>query len=681
MDPEDPPFNGGDPALPRRRRRIEPTPPPPAPAAPAYVYEPAMAAPPVATLEREPQSIGDYLVASGALSREDLARALELQQRSRERLGRILISQGMVSRYDLYESLAKLWGLPFADLLKTPPNPDLVRRFSPEVMIRERFMPIEETVEGVIIAAARQPEPELEAVIREVLGPVPLLFQVTSEWDIDHVMRRVFRQELLDQATNGLFYRNPRESAYTVLTRPQFVVIALGLLAMVAGLFFYPREVLIGINLAINFAFTAGVAFKFAIALAHAGYEDWEPVTQEEIEALADEDLPTFTILVPVYREASIISLLMQNLATLDYPMEKLEILVLLEEDDLETLEAAKASRPPGNVYLVVVPDQVPKTKPKACNVGLFFARGEYLVIYDAEDRPEPDQLKKAVVAFRKGADNLACVQSALSYFNARENFLTRMFTLEYSYWFDYMLPGLDRLNLPIPLGGTSNIFRTDMLRDLGGWDPYNVTEDADLGVRASARGYTIGVINSTTYEEANTRTGNWIRQRSRWVKGYMQTSLVHLRNPVRLVQAVGIRKSVGFLLLVAGTPTTFLAGPILWTLYLAWIFTRTHTFDFLFPPFTLYLSLFNLLVGNAVGVYLSMLSVFKRRQYDLIVWSLLNPVYWVLHSIAAYKALWQLFTRPFYWEKTTHGISNSMHVPSPAMHEEPVRRSVEGTL
>lgn len=150
----------------------------------------------------------------------------------------------------------------------------------------------------------------------------------------------------------------------------------------------------------------------------------------------------------------------------------------------------------------------------------------------------------------------MVCVQAALNYFNWNENFLTRMFTLEYSYWFDYLLPGLDRLGLPIPLGGTSNHFKTEKLRELGGWDPFNVTEDADLGIRAAMRGYTVGVVNSTTYEEANNRVGNWIRQRSRWIKGYMQTTLVHSRNPWRLLRQVGPWKFLGFFLLIAGTPS-----------------------------------------------------------------------------------------------------------------------------
>ena len=215
--------------------------------------------------------------------------------------------------------------------------------------------------------------------------------------------------------------------------------------------------------------------------------------------------------------------------------MSKLQVLLLMEADDDETIAAAKAARPPDHVRFVVVPAGGPQTKPKACNVGLALAEGEFLVIYDAEDRPEPGQLREVVARFLETPDDVVCLQARLNYFNARENLLTRMFTLEYSFWFDDMLPGLDAMRLPIPLGGTSNHFRVSALRELGGWDPYNVTEDADLGVRAAAEGKTVGIIESTTWEEACSEWKAWIRQRTRWIKGYMVTALVHMRRPRQL--------------------------------------------------------------------------------------------------------------------------------------------------
>jgi cellulose synthase/poly-beta-1,6-N-acetylglucosamine synthase-like glycosyltransferase len=218
--------------------------------------------------------------------------------------------------------------------------------------------------------------------------------------------------------------------------------------------------------------------------------------------------------------------------------------------------------------------------------------------------------------------------------------------------------PGLARLRLPIPLGGTSNHFDVAKLRLLGGWDPFNMTEDADLGIRAAVENYRVGFIHSTTFEEANADLGNWIRQRSRWVKGYMQTFLVYCRHPRRLVRAIGWTNFLSFALFVGGTPLTFLAAPPLWALFVFWLLTRTHAIEPIFPDGVLYLALANLLLGNFLGIYLNMIAIYLRKNYALMPYAVLNPLYWCLHSIAAYKALGQLFTRPFFWEKTRHGLS-----------------------
>ena len=220
-------------------------------------------------------------------------------------------------------------------------------------------------------------------------------------------------------------------------------------------------------------------------------------------------------------------------------------------------------------------------------------------------------------------------------------------------------MPGLDRLNLPIPLGGTSNHFRVSHLKKLGAWDPFNVTEDADLGIRACAHTLKVGIINSTTYEEANSRYRNWIRQRSRWIKGYMQTALVYNRHPIKMLKQIGLKNWLAFQLFVGGTPLLFLINPIVWIVFLYWTATQTTLFDPFFPPLLTYLALYNLLIGNFLGIYLNMIAVFRRKLYSLLPLALLNPFYWLFfHSVAAYKALWQLIVRPFYWEKTKHGIS-----------------------
>lgn len=607
--------------------------------------------------------LGQVLLEKGLISRRDLSRALEVQLRTRDRLGRILMSLDMIRRRQLYPVLAEIWGMPFVDLVAIRPAPELVRRFDARLLVEARFVPVRlySPASGhryCLVATSDEPTGTLEAAVHSVLGSdVDVHFFVTSDWDIDRALAEVFREDLVVEATTGLYNRNPEESALRTFRRWQLWSVVGVFAVVVLGLMLASTITLIVVGGVVNVCFLFAICFKVVTSLAgmRVGGEV-RGISDEEVAALDDRDLPVYTILVPVYREASIVAKLIGNLGAIDYPASKLEILLLLEEDDEETLEAARAAHPPETVTFLVVPDSQPRTKPRACNVGLFFAKGQYLVIYDAEDKPDPDQLKKAYIAFQKGADDLVCVQAALNYFNRKQNLLTRMFTLEYSYWFDYMLHGLARLGLPIPLGGTSNHFRTDYLRDLGGWDPYNVTEDADLGIRAAARGYKVGVINSTTYEEANSRVGNWVRQRSRWIKGYMQTTLVYMRNPVRFVKQVGAKDALGFALLVGGTPLTFLATMPMWVLFVAWLVLDLPVDD-LYPGPLLWIGFVNLVLCNILMVGINALGVLRRKNYDLLPYALANPMYWMLHSIASYKAAWQLLTRPSYWEKTDHGL------------------------
>jgi cellulose synthase/poly-beta-1,6-N-acetylglucosamine synthase-like glycosyltransferase len=288
-------------------------------------------------------------------------------------------------------------------------------------------------------------------------------------------------------------------------------------------------------------------------------------VTQDEIDALKDEELPVYSVLVPMYKEPEVAQKIARTVTSLNYPIDKLDVKLLLEEDDHATrakIEEVVGSLPPCVEVILapIVPKGQPRTKPRACNWGLEKAKGQYLVIFDAEDQPEKDQLKKAVVAFRRleaqGKTNVSCLQAKLNYFNARQNSLTRFFTLEYTNWFDLFLPGLHAIRTPIPLGGTSNHFKTDVLRELGGWDPFNVTEDCDLGIRLARTGRSTQVLDSTTWEEANSHTGNWIRQRSRWIKGYFQTHLVHTRDAVLPFAALS-----GVFLLLASVFGSDLAG------------------------------------------------------------------------------------------------------------------------
>ena len=354
---------------------------------------------------------------------------------------------------------------------------------------------------------------------------------------------------------------------------------------------------------------------------------------------------------------------LVQALSRLDWPAAKLDIKLILEAVDRATVAAAATLALPGNVEIVVVPDFGPRTKPKALNYALPLARGEYLVIYDAEDRPERDQLRRAFDAFSSGPPNLATVQARLNIYNPEASWLTRQFTLEYSALFDGLLPTLDRLELPIPLGGTSNHFRVAALKWLMAWDPFNVTEDADLGTRLARSGYRCQVIASTTYEEAPQRFMSWLRQRTRWLKGFVQTWLVHMRAPGRLWRDLGPRGFFAFQVMIGGTVLSALVHPWFYVL----LATELAGGRLLSLPASVFgvpfwtVAWFDLAAGYLAAMTLALLAARRRGLFRLSWHVLLMPLYWLLISAAAYRALWQFVTAPFKWEKTEHGAGDRM--------------------
>ncbi len=336
-----------------------------------------------------------------------------------------------------------------------------------------------------------------------------------------------------------------------------------------------------------------------------------------------------------------------------------------------------RALRLPGNFELVIAPDFAPRTKPKALNFAMPLARGDYVVIYDAEDRPEPDQLRKALQAFQAGPPNLACVQAKLNLYNACQSWLTKQFTLEYTALFDGLLPALAHFGLPIPLGGTSNHFRISALKWLSGWDAYNVTEDADLGIRLARAGYCCGVISSTTHEEAPPYLHLWVAQRTRWMKGYIQTYFVHMRHPQQTLRELGGRGFLGFQLMVGGTVLSALVHP--WFYVLAAFDLAAGAF-FAAPATVLSwplwgLALFVLIGGYGGALGLAALAARRRRYRALLPQIALMPVYWLLVSYGTYRGLWHFITKRFAWEKTPHGLAQAT-IQDRARPYQPIERA-----
>jgi len=419
-----------------------------------------------------------------------------------------------------------------------------------------------------------------------------------------------------------------------------------------------PVDVATALIAAATLVYLAVLVFRLVVVLA-ADTAEVIAFTTDEIDAVAEGDLPDYTVLVPVYREGKVLPELVERLSRLRYPAHRLQILLLVEQDDDDTRGALTGLVLPSSFEIVLVPPSEPRTKPKACNHGLAVARGEFCVIYDAEDRPDPDQLLKAVAGFRRVPRWVVCIQAELQYWNPGTNWLTRCFTAEYAVNFSLWLRGLDRFRLPIPLGGTSNHFRADALCDLGGWDPHNVTEDADLGIRIVRRGWGVRMMDSVTEEEANSRLGNWIRQRSRWIKGFYQTWLVHMRSPRRLLRDLGPRDFLAFQMIVGFSTLTALLNPVFWGLTLYYLVDGPERIMVLFPPLVLGLGVALMLVGNLLMVFTFMVGCLQRGLFRGVRTMLTVPLYWALMSAAAYKAFIQLLrpSRRHFWELTDHGL------------------------
>jgi cellulose synthase/poly-beta-1,6-N-acetylglucosamine synthase-like glycosyltransferase len=601
-------------------------------------------------------TLTSWLTDEGLLTDAQTERIARFRERTGFSLVKVLLNYGYLSR-KRYERVLAQRGHDLVAIRQETHDPGVVGRLDLRVADRYLALPLRLEDDCVVVAMADPTDGEYLALIRDTFGREPRVL-AASDLDIIWLSHKLLGENYVKSAVFDLVNRDPQSSALITFTNAQLVVIFsfIGLVITLLCLDFVNTT--IAINVVVSTFFLVAILFKLFLALVGSRFELFQAVTKEEVRGVRNDDLPVYTIHLPVYKEDKLIRKLIWNLQSLDYPMEQLDIKLLIEEDDDKTLNAVRALDFPAIFEVLVVPFHLPKTKPKACNYGLHFSRGKYLTIYDAEDIPDTDQLKKTVFLFNKLPEHYICLQGALNYFNRNENLLTRMFTLEYSYWFDYMLPGLGTLDIPIPLGGTSNHFKLDVLRELGAWDPFNVTEDADLGVRAFAKGYKVAIVNSTTYEEANNEPFNWIRQRSRWIKGYMQTFLVHMRNPRKLIGKIGWKGFLGFNFFIGATPLTFLVYPLLLLFFLTYLIFDLKAISPLFPDWVLYVSTFNLIIGNVLMIYVNMMAVFKRRFYELILFALVNPVYWLMHSIAAYKGLWQLITKPFYWEKTNHGLS-----------------------
>lgn len=471
--------------------------------------------------------------------------------------------------------------------------------------------------------------------------------------DLDQFLLQQAGPVLADIAAEGLRKRHPLLSALpqtkagTPRRHLRWIAPAIG---MAAAAMWWP---LVAVHIGSGLLATLFLAFAMLrIAGSLTPRPDHRPLRR-----MPDDELPVYSIIAALYREATSVAPLLRAIDALDYPHEKLDVILVLEPDDLQTRAAvARLGRMP-HVRVLIAPAVGPKTKPKALNVALPFARGSFLAVFDAEDDPEPGQLRAALDAFRNSGADVACAQAGLCIDNVTESLLSRMFAAEYAGQFEVLLPGLVALGMPLPLGGSSNHFRVPVLREVGGWDAYNVTEDADLGFRLARFGYRSVTISSATAEEAPIRFGAWLRQRSRWMKGWMQTWSVHMRQPLRLWCEAGPRGFFAINIIVGGNVVTALAFPALLAnvMFCLSTFNDAPFLGGMLAPLHVAAIMAGLLSTIVLG--LTGLARQKRLRGGWIL--LLTPIYWGCLSIATWRALWQFWRNRYHWEKTEHGVSS----------------------
>ncbi len=379
-------------------------------------------------------------------------------------------------------------------------------------------------------------------------------------------------------------------------------------------------------------------------------------------EPLCDT-LPNYTVLVPLFNEANMVSGLMQALEAIKYPSSKLQILLICEAIDPQTIARVKFHmRAP--FELIIVPKGHPQTKPRALNYAMQYARGNFITIYDAEDRPHPNQLLTAISAFN-AKPHWGALQAPLDYFNAEQNWLTRQFSLEYAALFHVWVPWLMQHKFPFPLGGTSNHMRRAALEKVGGWDAYNVTEDADLSFRLAAYGYDIGYITPPTEEEAVSRLPDWHFQRARWIKGYMQTWQVHMNQPFRPAGLKALRRFICLQLTLGMTLLSvwfYVPAIIAMTTALIWIIVSGQTI----PLHPFYLLSF--IISISTAILIGAIGAVRAGKPNLIKCAIFMPAYWALLFAPSLRAIWELRRIPFHWHKTEHGVSSRSETILPSL-------------
>ena len=581
------------------------------------------------------------LLADGIVTPHAMVQALSGPGRLEDEL----IRRGLVDSASYYAGLARLHGIGLADPVATRPDARLIDRIGALDCLRLGLLPWR-SAGGVTVIAVTGVDAfaRHHAGLTATFGPViPALCPPAA---IETAILRLRGPHLARLAEQTV----PDTESCRGWSTATSARVALGCLMLAVAVALWPQAgltVLLALSLVM---FGATFALKAA-----ALWQALRPPEPDRGQPPVMARLPTVSLIVALYREADIAPRLVARLGRLDYPRALLDVVLVVEEGDLATRAALSRANLPGWMRVVTAPEGQVKTKPRALNHALGFCRGSIVGVYDAEDAPEPDQIRRVATHFHRRGPQVACLQGCLDYYNPATNWLSRCFTIEYAVWFRIMLPGLQRLGLPLPLGGTTLFFRRDVLQGLGGWDAHNVTEDADLGIRLARHGYRTEMVATTTYEEANCRALPWVKQRSRWIKGYMMTYVSHMRAPRRLWRQLGPRQFLGFQVLFLGSIVQTLLAPLtlsLWALALG----LGHPVAAVIPWGGVVAISVSFALGEMLSIICGVVGLRKAGQKISRFWVPTLHLYHPLGALASYKALWETMHQPFYWDKTSHG-------------------------
>ncbi|GAB5447369.1 glycosyltransferase family 2 protein [Gymnodinialimonas sp.] len=563
-------------------------------------------------------------------------------------LGQVLTTRGAVSEAELLSALAQIYSVGIADLSSDRPDVSLAPLLPARAAITAEAVIWKRAGSALVIATAR---PDRCQALRALLPDGQRIVTVlASRNQITEAHRRLYGADLAREAEGRAPERHScRSWRGGALGR---CIIAVAVIALFTALLapIVLAKALFGIAIVV---FTANCILKFAaFAQSLRGAAEPPPDPRAEAHILHK---PTVSIIVPLFREPEVAGALVDRLRRIDYPRERLDLILAVEEADPLTLEALQAGSLPPWMRAVIVPTGSPQTKPRALNYVLNYARGDIVGIYDAEDRPEPDQIHRVVQRFSEVPPDVACLQGRLDYYNARHNWLSRMFTVEYAAWFRVLLPGVQRMGLVVPLGGTTLFLRRNVLEAVGAWDAHNVTEDAELGLRLARAGYQTEIVETTTFEEANAAALPWIKQRSRWLKGYLMTWGAAMRRPRVLLNELGAWRFFWLQIQFGGAVLGFLTAPLLWSFMLK-PFGVWHPLDTVMSPFAYGLLAMVMLTGLFGSIAISLYACRAKHLRHLRPISPLVEPYYLFGTIAAWIGLFELMAKPFFWAKTAHG-------------------------